>query len=536
MQNKNETLWTAAFLNERFTAIVSPLGWSFVGALFEQLALRDPLRYMGLPDADTIPATRLWHGHPYANVEIFQIFYKPFPSAFVPADAVRYFPNGDLTYRQRAPYPRSIFQPRFLLSLAYHLARAPLVASPWNYLAWRRFIPQHDARVALLKNELDAATNAQQVLRVIAWAYQLDAQFLRIHRWSLTYADLFYKLLTRWMGADAQQWISNVPNKTRQVNAELAALAQRSSPLSAELLQRIRAHEPLNQAERRTADALEIFLRRHGHRAFSLDIAQPTFRDDPTQLLGLLNASAQTDPMPPDFARLRAWQRPFVSFARRYAQLREDQRYYWHKSLAVTRSAYLTLGRDLAARKIIANADEIFYATRAEIAAYYGMELEPEELNVIISARMQEWKTYAEMDRTRGADAYPLFLHGDLPLQERAQSESQESEWRGRGVSAGVARGAVRVVHSPRELANVNAGEILVAPSTDPAWTPVFARLAGLVLERGGVLSHGAVVAREYHLPAVVGIADATRLLREGEQIEIDGASGWVRRVAESNS
>ncbi|MCI0477622.1 MAG: hypothetical protein L0Y55_15360, partial [Anaerolineales bacterium] len=64
MQNDTEILWTSGFLNERFTEPVSPLGWSFVGALFEQLALRDPLRYMGYPDAETIPAARLWRALP----------------------------------------------------------------------------------------------------------------------------------------------------------------------------------------------------------------------------------------------------------------------------------------------------------------------------------------------------------------------------------------------------------------------------------------------------------------------------------------
>ncbi len=89
MEVTAETFWTAGFLNERFPAPVSPLGWSVVGALFERYALRDPLRFMGYPAAETIPATRLVHGHPYTNVLIFQILYNPFPAARVPADAVR---------------------------------------------------------------------------------------------------------------------------------------------------------------------------------------------------------------------------------------------------------------------------------------------------------------------------------------------------------------------------------------------------------------------------------------------------------------
>ncbi len=526
-----EILWTAAFLNERFTSVVSPLGWSFVGALFEQLALRDPLRFMGFPEAEKIPATRLWHGHPYVNVALFQIFYKPFPTALLPADAVRYFPDGDVSLRQRAAYPTSMVQPRFVLSLTYHLLRDPIVTSPFNFLAWQNFTKYHDAEIRALQIQLDSATNAQQVLRVLDATYALDAQLLHIHRWSLTYADLFYKLLAQVYGGDAQSLMSNVQNKTRQVNAELAALARLSPPPTADLLARIAQHKPLTIQEQNTAHALQEFLARHGHRAFSLDIAQPTYRDDPTQLLALLtNGELSLKPVPIEKMGFRF--NPLITLARRYAQLREDQRYYWQKSLALTRAAYLVLGRDLAARELIGNANEIFYATREEISAYYGMELEPEELSEQIATRKREWDAYAKSERTRGAEAYPLFLRGDTPLREHSASIVQETEWHGRGVSAGIARGVARIVHEPRELARVGAGEILIAPATDPAWTPVFARLAGLVMERGGVLSHGAVVAREYHLPAVTAIPNVLDALQDGEWIQVDGTVGTVKRLA----
>ncbi len=536
---EQEILWTAAFLDERFTEPVSPLGWSFVGSLFEETALRDPLRYMGFPAAETIPATRLWHGRPYVNVEIFQIFYKPFPAAFVPADAVRYFPGGDLSYRRLAPYPPAWYSPRLVASLLWHLARDPLNASPFNFWSWARFAPKHTAEIKRLEARLADARTAQDLLSVVDETYALDRRFLQIHRWSLTYADLFYKLLAHVAGADAQRLISDVPNLTRRVNAELDALARRSPPPSAELLAMRERGEPLNAAQVATLNALDAFLERHGHRSFSLDLAQPTFRDDPTQLLALLNPSTPTSasgehaPAPPSRRRgVRQLARaPLLAFARRYARLREDQRYHWQKSLALTRRAYLRLGADPGWQRISSRAEDIFYATHAELADYFSARLSADSFAQTVRERRQAWETYRVEARAHRAAAHPPFLRGDQPLGILDASATGAREWQGRGVSPGTARGIARVVLDPHELGRVGVGDILIAPSTDPAWTPVFARIAGLALERGGVLSHAAVVAREYHLPAVAAIRGLTDLIRDGEWIEIDGTSGVVRRL-----
>lgn len=546
MQNDAEILWTSGFLNERFTEPVSPLGWSVVGALFEQLALRDPLRFMGYPDAETIPATRLWRAQPYVNVAVFQIIYKPFPDAFVPADAVRYFPRGDLAFRQGAPYPTSLFQRRFVMSLVTHLLREAWSASPLNYLKWQRFVAYHDAQTRLLAAQLDAAETARELLGIVNALCGLDTRLLRLHRWSLTYAEVSYKILAQWTGERAPALIRNTPNKTREVNEELGALARMSAPLSAALLERINARAALDADERQTADALARFLARHGHRAFSLDLAQPTFSEDPTQLLPLISTAVNRDESEnwhDNYLRARRellWQqrvlfRPLVALTRRYAQLREDQRYYWQKSLALTRRAFLKLGADLAARQALGSAADIFYATNSEIQDFYTAKLNVSDFSARVAARQTEWRAYREEYRARGTSAYPPFLCGDAPLAADAEGVGETHEWRGRGVSPGVARGVARIVFDPRDLGRVAAGEILVAPSTDPAWTPVFARVAGIALERGGVLSHAAVVAREYHVPAVTAAANLTRALSDGEIIEVDGTEGIVRRVQKSS-
>jgi pyruvate,water dikinase len=101
----------------------------------------------------------------------------------------------------------------------------------------------------------------------------------------------------------------------------------------------------------------------------------------------------------------------------------------------------------------------------------------------------------------------------------------------GRPVSPGLKQGLVKVVGSTRELGKVQAGDIMVTRSTDPGWTPIFGLLGGLIMESGGQLSHGAVVAREYGLPAVAGIAGVTQLLHDGQEVLLDGLSGTVTVV-----
>jgi rifampicin phosphotransferase len=108
--------------------------------------------------------------------------------------------------------------------------------------------------------------------------------------------------------------------------------------------------------------------------------------------------------------------------------------------------------------------------------------------------------------------------------------DGTEGDLRGEPVSPGVAEGKVRVVLDPRG-AVLEPGEILVCPATDPGWTPLFLTAGALVMEMGGLVTHGAVVAREYGIPAVVGVHEATTRLETGQRVRVDGTSGIVTRL-----
>jgi phosphohistidine swiveling domain-containing protein len=545
---QSPVLWTAGFFNERFPAPISPLAWSVLGPLIEDIALRDPLRYLGYPAAETMPLTRLWQGHPYTNVAAFQMFYKVFPDFIMPEDAYRYFPDGDVRLRKEAPYPRSIFSPRFLFSILRAFLSDPQDFSPWhNYRKWADYTREHDRQVAALRSRLEALEQAEPsaILTALDEASAAHRALLHIHRWSLMHADLTYSLLKRlaraWIDAErgndiAAQIVGEVPNKTMEVDAALHHLAV----LGDDVLSEITTYsEFVERASAAAREAFQAFLAEHGHRSFSLDIALPTFEEDPNQVVRLLRLMevAPQHEQRPDSASIPKAPRPFwqrwifgavQGLAERYVALRENQRYYWQKSLAVTRRLYLLLGDRLVAQGVIPRADEVLYATRSELVDYFSGRLAKQTLALSIASRRAEWAGYQAEYARSPANAYPLFLRGDSPLVE---NQMQQEAWQGRAVSPGTARGMARVVLASTELALIQRGEILIAPSTDPAWTPVFGKIAGLVLERGGVLSHGAVVAREYHVPAVAGIANIAEEIHDGEMIEVDGTAGLVTRV-----
>jgi pyruvate,water dikinase len=133
----------------------------------------------------------------------------------------------------------------------------------------------------------------------------------------------------------------------------------------------------------------------------------------------------------------------------------------------------------------------------------------------------------------------------DVVLQQPGGSKSEQVEngveastngdcFTGVAVGTGCATSVARILQSPEQGDRLGQSEILVAPSTDPAWTPLFLKAGGLVMETGGYLSHGAIVAREFGIPAVVNLPGILQQLREGEPIEVDGGKGTVRRVKQA--
>lgn len=226
-------------------------------------------------------------------------------------------------------------------------------------------------------------------------------------------------------------------------------------------------------------------------------------------------------------SRLRAFRRVLAD-AQHMLSIRDEQTRELTITWPVLRRGVVRIGRALAEDGWIDDAEDVFFLTREEALAALRRDGPATRIDVAPRRALRD-----EQARL----VAPLVV-GRLPaMVERmwkgfaAQLGAVRSERAlvsGAPASAGRATGLVRVVRGPDEFATLLAGEILVAPMTAPAWTPLFTRAAGLVTDVGSGASHASLVAREYGLPAVVGTGDATARLRTGMRVTVDGSTGTV--------
>ena len=204
--------------------------------------------------------------------------------------------------------------------------------------------------------------------------------------------------------------------------------------------------------------------------------------------------------------------RSFVQLVRRYLQLREEQRVAFESITWEWKQAWLALEAQ--------EALELRFLDVAEARGLLAGRLERAVAQDLVARRKAAHE--AERARWQRGDAPAAFLGQDVLPMDPGQ------RLRGRGICRGVVRGTARVAHRLEDAHALRPGEILVTRATDPGWTALFRTAGGLVLEQGGMLSHGAVVAREYGLPGVVNVVDATRIIQTGQRLTVDGSRGLV--------
>ncbi|UTT70085.1 PEP-utilizing enzyme [Arthrobacter sp. DNA4] len=366
-----------------------------------------------------------------------------------------------------------------------------------------------------------------------------------------------------------QPVIRGLPNNvTTEMDLELWHLAQAIQE-DAESRTALMARDPAalaaafqaGQLPARLDAGLARFLDRYGHRAVGeIDVGLPRWSEEPEHILGILanylrlddpalapdaqfskaaeDAEAQVDRL---VARAAARSRirgrlvgAALRRARMFAGLRELPKYQLVLGLGEVRRQLLLVGTELEQAGTVEQPDDVFFLDFAEVRQALtrttaGSPAPAPDLKALVAARRQDYA----LELRRRHIPRVLLSDGTEPEAVRADAGTAANGGPANGTlvsspaSAGTVTAAARVILDPVG-ARLEPGEILVAPSTDPGWTPLFLTAGGLVMEMGGPNSHGAVVAREYGIPAVVGVADATGLISTGQKITVDGGAGTV--------
>ncbi|HLO29450.1 MAG TPA: PEP/pyruvate-binding domain-containing protein [Anaerolineales bacterium] len=348
--------------------------------------------------------------------------------------------------------------------------------------------------------------------------------------------------------------VSGVRTRTTETNQALEDLAKqiRTDSTLQDLFHRteagkLRAHLETSRIGQAFLKQFEAFLDQYGHRETSLTISQPAWKDQPDNVLAILKVLAETQPQQP--GSYDAWGRTrdellahsilgtrllrnlflkSLTNTRALFQIREDTHFYVTLVQPAIRHVALELARRLMQAGALEQVEDVFHLRLNELEAF-GDPWPPTEKTI---GQIRELVARRKAKRESLANK-PMVDPRLLMVTSQARA-GENVLLNGTSGSPGIAHGPAKIVHDVSEFGKLQAGDVLVAPATNPAWTPLFQRAVAVVVDTGGSASHAAIVAREYGVPAVMGTRDGTKQLEDGQWIQVDGSRGLVLKSEET--
>jgi phosphohistidine swiveling domain-containing protein len=378
--------------------------------------------------------------------------------------------------------------------------------------------------------------------------------------------------LLSWDEAQAFELVSGTSYKSTEPAGQLYKMAQiaQENPAVRALLDDIneRTVDRLTEVDREFADAFSNYQKYYGCRTLRLDIMNPSLAEQPTLTLSLIRDQIKNDYNPAKVeaeleqlrsrkatqakAMLAEQPKVLARFERVLARarmaypLREANQFYTFSApMALIRYAVLEIGNRLADRGVIAERDDVFFLLKDEACAAL---LEGGDYRELVRRRRGEmaWAEanpgppyYGEPPAPPSFDFLPreprmimeslIWSYNQMMEYEGSKQEQKVGETlTGIPASAGQYTGPVRVILDENQFHKIKPGDVMVCPMTSPVWSVLFPSIGALVTDTGGLLSHPAIIAREYRIPAVVATGNATFLLQDGDVVTVDGTTGKV--------
>jgi len=423
-------------------------------------------------------------------------------------------------------------------------------------------IERTQASIAALKREIHSKSGTALLDFILADIQELrrilfDPQSNRVFMTAIEATWWLNDHLQAWLGEKnaADTLTQSVPNNvTSEMGLALLDVADviRPHPEVVAFLQHARDEGFLDELPklaggREVRDAIRTWLDNYGMRCVGeIDITRPRWSERPTTLVpALLGNVKNFEPGAgqrrfeqgqqqarmkeqevldrlralPDGERKAEEAKRMIDRVRTFIGYREYPKYHWVSRYFVYKQALLEEAERLVQARVLREQEDIFYLTFQELHDVVRTNQVDHQL---IRQRKDAYRSYQALTPPR-----VLTSDGEVIAGEYRRDDLPAGALVGLPVSAGTIEGRARVVLDMAE-ADLEAGDILVTAYTDPCWTPLFVAVKGLVTEVGGLMTHGAVIAREYGLPAVVGVEHATRLIRDGQRIRVHGTDGYV--------
>lgn len=516
------TAWSVSNTGEAFPGVLTPLTWTFSHPRIER-GFRGTMCDIGVltntevtvPDNPEDCMITIFYGRMATSIEHLRRWADLSPGTT--ADAVELQILGSVrpgveSHPSRRRYPILAFKMPYALATAKSRVRQQYEEmSRWWRLQTQAPLTDSHAAIALLN---EAGERLEQALRIHGVASML--------------VQALYQQITK-LAEKAGRPGFEVALMTGYGNSEEAQIVADLWALS---------HKRLT---------LEQFMADHGyHGPAEGELSSKSWREDPGPVLALAKTygslDAGADPALLEASRtstglqnerelvaslrphLRPGARAVLALARQLVPMRERGRASYMQAVDVARYAARSLGHNLAEAGVLDNSDDVYYLTLDEVCGTV-----PDDVKDIVAHRRAQRQEFLDFEIEESWTGVPERKG----LPSRGIDSSGGGVVKGIGVSAGVVEGVARVMVDP-DATTLAPGEILVCRTTDPSWSALFFLASAVVIDIGGTISHGAIVARELGIPCVINTKEATVLINSGDLLRVDGTTGTVE-VLESS-
>jgi pyruvate,water dikinase len=511
--------WSTANIKDAVPGVVCELSWSLLCDVVGDTAYaaQKAAGYEMPPGTEVV---RRFHGRGYFDLTMMQwAFYDAF--GIQPAEIVKMIGGSQPTIPVESGSPLKGQNGR-----RRRMASLRLLRQIWNYPDNAHAATERQFAFGRHLQSLDwAALQKPELLRILAEINQAQHSFLPVSGLANSSSGPWQMALDSLLG-----------------DASLIARLQAGAGGVTSAEQGYRIYEiAKNKA------TLEDFLRDFGHRAvYEADLLNPRWAEDPSWIVEQIE-SVRLNPPESDpreaaakvrmqaikelkrrfrmRSRLVLW---LIDKLRRAMAAREQAKSGLVCLMLPFRIMVLEIGRRMQAAGDLDSPEDALQLTLLDITCWlrgYWSGVGARDLAADRSVRRGNWLAESAPDLIAEEQDGRLALKVELPPRAAGARE-----WSGIAVAPGIASGTVRIVRNPNDASHLMPGDILAAQSTDPGWTPLFLRASGIIMETGGFLSHGAIVAREFGIPAVANIPGILNSLQDGEQISVDGSAGRIIR------